>query len=110
MPSSCIASCHYRRVQDGSLIPRFGRARRDPALAVLEGLHPIKHAMRFGAELHEVVTRDMAALQRLAEQLAPDLAGRLCAQAREVEPAVFDQLAPLPPSTGVIALAARPPC
>jgi TrmH family RNA methyltransferase len=94
-------------VRDGSLIPRFGRARRDPAMAVLEGLHPVKHALRFGAELEVLVTRDPVALGRLAERLAPDLAEQL-RQAHEVDPELFDQLAPLPPTTGVIALARRP--
>jgi len=95
-------------VQDGSLIPRFGRARRDPTLAVLEGLHPLKHALRFDATVLEVLTRDLAELERLTRELAPDLSERLPALAREIEPAVFDQLAPLAPSTGVIALAERP--
>ena len=39
--------------------------------------------------------------------LAPDLSARLHELARPVEPAVFAQLAPLPPPTGVIALAER---
>jgi TrmH family RNA methyltransferase len=95
-------------VQDGSLIPRFGRARRDPTLAVLEGLHPLKHALRFGAGVLEVVTDDADALARLADALAPDLSERLRALAREIDPAVFDRLAPLAPSTGVMALAERP--
>jgi RNA methyltransferase, TrmH family len=95
-------------VQDGSLIPRFGRARRDPALAVLEGFHPLKHALRFGADVLEVVTADAAQLERLAAQLAPELSGRLRALAREVRPEVFRELAPLAPATGVIALAERP--
>ncbi|HEX9482917.1 MAG TPA: TrmH family RNA methyltransferase [Solirubrobacteraceae bacterium] len=94
-------------MRDGSLIPRFGRARRDPALAVLEGFHPVKHALRFGAHLEELVTRDAAALERLAERLAPDIAGDL-RSAREVDGELFDRLAPLPPTTGVIALADRP--
>jgi RNA methyltransferase, TrmH family len=95
-------------VQDGSLIPRFGRARRDPSLAVLEGFHPLKHALRFGASVVEVVSSDAAQLDRLASQLAPDLATQLRALAREVEPTVFAQLAPLAPPTGVIGLAERP--
>jgi TrmH family RNA methyltransferase len=95
-------------VQDGSLIPRFGRARRDPTLAVLEGLHPLKHALRFDASVLEVLTPDLAELERLTRELAPDLAERLPALAREIDPAVFDQLAPLAPATGVIALAERP--
>jgi len=95
-------------VQEGSLIPRFGRARRDPTLAVLEGFHPIKHALRFGAKVIEVVCTDPDELDRIAARLAPDLSERLRALARRVEPAVFEQLAPLAPSTGVIGLAERP--
>jgi RNA methyltransferase, TrmH family len=95
-------------VQDGSLIPRFGRARRDPGLAVLEGLHPLKHALRFDADVLEVLTRDAAELERLTTELAPDLSARIRALVREVDPVLFEQLAPLAPATGVMALAARP--
>lgn len=95
-------------MQEGSLIPRFGRARRDPSLAVLEGFHPLKHALRFGANVLEVVCSDAAQLDALAARLAPDQAGRLRSLAHEVQPAVFEQLAPLTPSTGVVALAERP--
>jgi TrmH family RNA methyltransferase len=95
-------------VQEGSLIARFGRARRDPALAVLEGFHPLKHALRFGASLVEVVCRDVGALDALAAQLAPDQAARMHELARAVPGEVFEQLAPLPPTTGVISLAERP--
>ncbi len=95
-------------MQEGSLIARFGRARRDPALAVLEGFHPLKHALRFGASVVEVVCRDVGALDRLAAQLAPDQAGRMHELARAVPGEVFEQLAPLPPTTGVISLAERP--
>jgi TrmH family RNA methyltransferase len=93
---------------EGSLIPRFGRARRDPSLAVLEGFHPLKHALRFGAEVVEVVCDDAVQLDRLAAALAPDLAERLLSLAQEVTPQTFAQLAPLPPSTGVMAIAERP--
>jgi TrmH family RNA methyltransferase len=99
--------CHDRPVQDGSLIPRFGRARRDRSLAVLEGFHPVKHALRFGASMLEVVCSDRAELDRLAATLAPDLSARLLGLAREVEPSVFARLAPLTPSTGVMGLAER---
>ena len=96
-------------MSDGSLIPRFRRARRDETLAVLEGFHALKHALRFDAPLLEVVAADDAALERLAAALAPDLSARLLALAHPVEPAVFAQLAPLHPPTGVIALAERRP-
>lgn len=75
---------------------------------MLEGLHPLKHALRFGANVLDAVTRDAAELERLASELAPDLSARLRGLVREIEPAVFDQLAPLAPSTGVIAIAERP--
>jgi TrmH family RNA methyltransferase len=94
-------------VQEGSLIARFGRARRDPQLAVLEGLHPLKHALRFGADVEEVVCLDVERLGALAEQLAPDQAQRIRQLAHAVAPEVFAKLAPLPPTTGVIALAQR---
>jgi TrmH family RNA methyltransferase len=100
-------ACDHRLVQDGSLIPRFGRARRDPTLAVLEGLHPLKHALRFDAKVLEVVTRDASELQRLSAELAPDVGERIHALAREIERGVFERLAPLPPSTGVMSLAER---
>jgi TrmH family RNA methyltransferase len=95
-------------VQDGSLIPRFGRARRDPSLAVLEGLHALKHALRFGARVREVACADPAELERLTALLAPDVSAKLRALACQVEPEVFAQLAPLAPPTGVIGLAERP--
>jgi RNA methyltransferase, TrmH family len=95
-------------VQEGSLIARFGRARRDPALAVLEGFHPLKHALRFGARVVEVVCRDVDALDELAGRLAPDQAAQMHELARGVAGEVFEQLAPLPPTTGVVSLAERP--
>jgi len=103
-----MSACDHRRVQDGPLIPRFGRARRDPGLAVLEGFHPLKHAVRFGANVLEAVTIDAAELARLTRRLAPDLEERIPPMAREIAPDVFAQLAPLAPSTGVMALAQRP--
>jgi len=96
-------------VREGSLIPRFGRARRDPEEAVLEGFHAVKHALRFGARIELLVTPDRSALLALAEQLAPDLRPRLQDEAREVDAELFAQLVPLPPKTGVVAIARRPP-
>jgi RNA methyltransferase, TrmH family len=102
------AGCEDPRVQDGSLIARFARARRDPDVAVLEGLHALKHALRFGATILEVIAREPARLDRLAAELAPDVQAQVRALARPVDEQTFAQLAPLPPSTGVISLATRP--
>jgi RNA methyltransferase, TrmH family len=95
-------------VKDSALIARYGRARRDRALAVLEGFHALKHAMRFGAQLVEVVCSDPRELERLAGEFAPELAPRMLELAREVPQEVFSKLAPLPAPTHVIALAERP--
>lgn len=95
-------------MQDGTLIAQYGRARRDPSLAVLEGFHALKHALRFGADVIAAATRDHDELARLAERLAPQEAERMLALARPVDADVFDRLVPLTPSTGVVALARRP--
>jgi RNA methyltransferase, TrmH family len=100
-------SCDHPRVQDGSLIPRFGRARRDPALAVLEGFHPLKHALRFGASVVEAVCCEPRELERLGALLAPDLSAQLATLVQAVDPAVFVRLAPLAPSSKVMSLAER---
>ncbi len=91
------------------LIDRFRSARSDEMLAVLEGFHPLKHALRFGARVLEVVAHDPEKLQRLTQSLAPDLAGILGKDATDVPVNVFRQLSPAPPATGVMALAERPP-
>ena len=85
------------------MIARFGRARHDRSLAVLEGLHALKHALRFGASVLEVVCRDAQQLDRLAGELATDVQARVRDLARAVDPAVFDRLAPWAPSTGVVS-------
>jgi len=66
----------------------------------------MKHALRFGAEIVAAVTVDVHALGRLAMSLAPDLEASLTADPVPAE--VFRGLAPVPPSTGVIAIARRP--
>jgi RNA methyltransferase, TrmH family len=93
---------------DADLVRRFRSARRDPALAVVEGFHALKHALRFGAEIVEAVAVDPAELERLAADLAPDLAGDLAARTVPVPQEVLAELVPLMPRTGVVAIAQRP--
>ena len=97
-----------RRPRYQPLIDRFRRARSDETLVVLEGFHPLKHALRFGATILETVTRDPEGLHGLTTSLAPDLAGILGSAAAGVPESVFRQLSPVPPATGIIALAQRP--
>jgi TrmH family RNA methyltransferase len=93
---------------DSDPIRRVERARRDPALVVLEGFHPLKHAMRFGATIEDAWAADPQALEALATSLAPDLVARLRELVRPVPPPTLARLAPLAPATGVIAIARRP--
>lgn len=89
---------------------RFRTARRDPELTVVEGFHALKHALRFGAELIEAVAVDPEALERLAADLAPDLAGgQLAGQVERVDAETLADLVPLVPRTGAAAIARRPP-
>lgn len=74
----------------------------------MEGFHPLKHAIRFGADLCDVVTRDLDELVHLAEQLGPDVALALSEFATEVPPEVFEQLSPGAREVGVLAVARRP--
>jgi RNA methyltransferase, TrmH family len=93
---------------NGSLIRRYRTARRDPRLAVLEGFHALKHALRFGAEILEAVAADPRQLVELSEELAPDLAGLLAERTTPVAPEVLAELVPQAPRTGVVAIAHRP--
>ena len=89
-------------------IERFRLARKDKGLAVLEGLHALKHARRFGAEVTCVLTLQGGPAAMLAAALAPELVPFLADRGIPVEPAIFEGLAPTPHKTGVIALARRP--
>lgn len=89
-------------------IERFRRARNDDALVVLEGFHPLKHALRFGAEVVESVSPDPGRVVGLAEGLAPDVAARVRTLVRPVGEEAWRAVAPRPPRTGVVAIARRP--
>ncbi len=87
---------------------RYRAARRERDLAVLEGFHALKHALRFGAEVLEAVASDPGELERLADGLAPDLAGSLAARVTAVDGEVLARMVPQAPRTGVVAIARRP--
>lgn len=59
-------------------------------LVRLEGFHALKHALRFGAEIHEV-TGDPEEIERMRAQLAPDLT-----------------LPPVTPGAEIVTVATRP--
>jgi len=95
-------------VDERALIRRYRTARRDPHLAVLEGFHALKHALRFGADVMEAVAADPRQLQELAAELAPDLGGSLVERTAAVAPDTLAELVPQAPRTGVVAIARRP--
>jgi TrmH family RNA methyltransferase len=90
------------------LIDTFRKARRDSELAVVEGFHALKHALRFEAELIAVLRDESAPVDELARELAPDLLERLEQIAQPIAAESFAQLAPRAPRTGIVALARRP--
>ncbi|MEX2447309.1 MAG: TrmH family RNA methyltransferase [Solirubrobacterales bacterium] len=93
---------------DRALVRRFRGARRDRGLAVLEGFHALKHALRFGAEVERAVAADPQLLHELSEELAPDLVEPLAERVVPVAPEVLAELVPQAPRTGVVAIARRP--
>lgn len=103
LPASCI---HW--VTEESVAQRFVDARRDELVAVLEGFHALKHALRFGARVQAVIATNPADLEKLAEQLAPDLIGEFASRARIVSRADLAAAVPRAPHTEVVAVARRP--
>jgi TrmH family RNA methyltransferase len=91
-----------------ALVRRYRAARRDPDLAVIEGFHALKHALRFGAEVIEALAADPEELRVLGDELAPDLVDSLAAQVTRVDGEVLAELVPQAPRTGVVAIARRP--
>jgi RNA methyltransferase, TrmH family len=94
---------------DRQLAEQLRRARRDVHAAVLEGFHPLKHALRFGAGVSQVVTTSRERLFELAAQLAPDIVAALDAlPVRVVAEEIFTLLEPPRRGEQIVALAARP--
>ena len=91
-----------------SIEERFHAARNDLSLVVIEGFHPLKHAMRFNAELIEIVSPDVKTLQELQLQYAPDITQLLQDKVAEVDAEIFNVLSRITPATGVMSIAKRP--
>lgn len=79
-----------------------------PGAVLLDGFHALKHALRFGARIHTVLTSDKAAVLALAADLAEDVAPAVDALAVEVPAAALRELVPRIHPTGIAALASRP--
>lgn len=83
------------------LVTTVAAARREPGLAVLEGFHPVKHALRFGARPQVVV----AAEGTSRGELPPELAGH---EVTRVDPDTFARLVRSRPRVPLVAVARRP--
>lgn len=92
------------------LTERFHDARHQHDLVILEGFHPLKHALRFGARVDVIVTADRDHLKQLVAAFAADLASEIEARAEVVSRKVFKQLGPYEPHTGVVSIAHRSVC
>ncbi len=94
----------------GQFIGEFQRLRKgDGDLVVVEGVHAVKHAWRFGAEFEVVVTADKLALLELVAQIATEAeVGFLAEFVQEISELEFAQLSPHLVRTGVVALVKKP--
>jgi len=75
---------------------------------VLDGFHPVKHALRFGAPVELIVTADRAHVLALAERLATDVVPALSARMAETDGATLARLVSGSSPTRIAALARRP--
>ena len=92
---------------DPDLAEKFNDARRDRQLAVLEGFHPLKHALRFHADILDVVTDDMEEVLALSRRLAPDVADAIEQSTTVVSQDLFHRLSRDSRRTEVLAIAHR---
>jgi TrmH family RNA methyltransferase len=75
---------------DAGALALARRAQRDPGLVVLEGMHALKHAVRFGASIELIASPEPDGLARLLARVAPDI--ELPATFGAVEPGVWRAL------------------
>ena len=85
----------------------FREARESDELVVLEGFHPLKHALRFDARVDLVATHDPEGLLRLARDHAPELEAQIIGLSRVLARKDFRRLGPYEPHTGVVSIAHR---
>jgi len=85
---------------------RFEQSRHDPELVVLEGVHALKHALRFGADVVEVCSPDPEGLGRLLAGLAPDVTVPVAVD--HVNPEIWEVLTRGGLPSPALAIATRP--
>jgi RNA methyltransferase, TrmH family len=90
---------------EGYVLDLVRSARRDPSLVRLEGVHALKHAVRFGAAIEAVVTPAADLLRALLAELAPDVA--LPVEVVEVDEATWRTLVGRELPSPVVTVARR---
>jgi len=76
---------------------------------VVEGVHAIKHAVRFGAEFVHVAMKKNSEAIDVLQKFGTDVEVDFVQQNAEViDDDIWNTLAPHPPDTGIIALAKKP--
>lgn len=83
---------------------RYAAATAGGNPVVLEGLHAVKHALRFGAEVTDLVTADLDGLLALAAEVAPEAVVRLRRSVTVIGVANFQSLHRRPPATPLLGL------
>lgn len=83
-------------------------ARADPSRVLLEGIHPVKHALRFGGDVEVVVTPDRGAVAQLLTDLAPDVTDLALHRTVEVDGGVWRSLVPRELPSPALGVAVRP--
>lgn len=86
------------------LVAAYGEARTGGGTVVLEGLHAVKHALRFGEHPSHLVTDDRASVLALAAEVAPDVLDQLAAGLTELAPADFAGLVHRPPASPLLGI------
>jgi len=77
-------------------------------VVVLEGLHALKHALRFSADVCDILTDDLDKALTTADTVAPELRSVLESRAQVITQAEFRGLTKQPVPTHVVAYAVRP--
>ena len=92
------------------LIQKYKDARAgNGEFVVLEGVHSIKHALRFGADIVDIAVVDLKRVKDIMESVgAVKEARELAKRARALPKSEFEKLAKIPPHTGAIALSKKP--
>jgi len=79
------------------------------AFVVLEGIHAVKHAFRFGAEFEEILYVDEEEIKSFADNVLDDYDKKfILEKAKRVSEEFFDELIPYRTRSKIIALAKKP--